>query len=193
MSHPYEKLVWVVCTALLGACAEAGPATVAPIDSSGPHDSPINDAATDAPATGSCMAAVTCQDAMALGNVSGDTGNDQLSTTGFQSAWIRVRVTEDDSNPFGVKLSITAKLTSPASTKFDLFMYVNSGNDVIECTKTSGTATTNGNTETLRIDWGEGTFSNGNDDSRNVSVEVRGPASGCSAAATWQLELDGDT
>lgn len=192
MSHPYEKLVWVTFAALESACAEAGPANSASIDAPGPHDSSTIDTPT-ADAASSCMTAVTCQDAMTLGNVSGDTGNDQLTTTGFQSAWIRVRVTENDSNPFGVKQSITAKLTSPASTKFDVFMYVNSGNDVIECSNSSGPGTTNGNTETLRIEWGEGTFSNGDDDSRNVSVEVRAPATGCSSSSTWQLELDGDT
>jgi hypothetical protein len=52
---------------------------------------------------------------------------------------------------------------------------------------------TSGTTESLEVDWGEtGTFANGDDDSRTVSIEIR-PKMGitCSPTATWQLTVNG--
>ncbi|MDB4955758.1 MAG: hypothetical protein JWO36_3327 [Myxococcales bacterium] len=130
---------------------------------------------------------------MDLGSISGDTGGAMVTASGYQAAWFRVRVTEDDSGVFGVKLSVTTRLTSPANSNYDVFVYVNTGSDVIECTTPSGTATTTGTTDALGLSWGEGTVANGNDDGRSVSIEVR-PISGmCSAAQPWQLVVVGNT
>ncbi|NVB81949.1 MAG: hypothetical protein HOV81_26445 [Kofleriaceae bacterium] len=138
-----------------------------------------------------CPSTDTCAAATMLGSVSGDTGNQKLTATGYRAAWYRVRVTEDDSSIGGAKLRVAAKLTSPAAVDFDVFVYVNTGSDVVECNAPTGSTTTNGNTDQVKVEWGEGTISNGNDDDRSVSIEVRPKSGQCMASYTWQLEVEG--
>ena len=80
---------------------------------------------TDAPPAASCTGTDTCQTATMLGTVSGDSGNMKLSAAGYQSAWYRVRVSEGNSDPFGLSLRFAAKVTSPANAMFDVYVYVN--------------------------------------------------------------------
>lgn len=89
---------------------------------------------------------------MMLGSVSGDSNNQKLTASGYQSAWYRVRVTEDDDAIGGVTLRVAAKLTSPASPMFDVLVYVNTGSDVFECATTTGTISTNGTTKQVRVE-----------------------------------------
>lgn len=139
-----------------------------------------------------CPSADTCTGAMMLGTVSGDTGNQKLTAMGYRAAWYRVRVSEDDSSIGGLTLRVAAKLTSPAAVDFDVFVYLNAGNDVIECSTTTGTVSTSGNVDTVKAEWGEGTFSNGSDDGRSVSIEVRPKSGQCMQQYTWQLEVEGN-
>lgn len=134
-----------------------------------------------------------CQSAMMLGTVSGDTGAATLSADGYQSAWFRVRVTEDYSDAPGLALRMAAKLTLPSTAQFDTFVYVNSASDTVECATTTGTVMMNGNVKEVRAEWGEGFIPNGADDSRDVTIEVR-PATGtsCSTSQSWHLELEGN-
>src|SRR3954462_1980149 len=121
-------------------------------------DAPVDGAAA------SCATADTCQGAMMLGTVSGDTGNAKLTASGYQSAWFRVRVTEDDSSVLGLTLRVGANLTSPPNVAFATFIYLNTGSDVVECSTMVGTTSVNGNTDTVHAEWGEGSISNGSDD-----------------------------
>jgi hypothetical protein len=182
----------------VAACAEAGKT------GSGTGDAGATDAraqvdapkATDAAIDGAssvCATASTCQTAMDLGSVSGDTGAVMRSASGYQSAWYKVRVTEDDSGVFGIKLSATIRLTSPAASNYDVFAYVNTGSDVVECTTSSGTLTTSGTNDSVYIIWGEGSVSNGSDDGRTVSIEVRPISGTCAPTDPWQLVVTGDT
>ncbi len=179
---------------LLGACAEATTAQpagnvdapVTPIDSR-----KLIDAAPDAPAS-VCQSSATCAAAMDLGTVSGDTGADMKSASGYQSAWYRLRVTENDSGVLGVPLRLTARLTSPAGTNYDVYLYVNTGSDVIECSTVAGSGTSTGTSDSASISWGEGTIANGVDDSRSVSIEVRPVSGPCTASQPYQLLLLGD-
>ncbi len=176
--------------ALVASCASAGDATpdARPIADAPRADAPPADAPVDM-----CPSAATCGTATMLGSVSGDTGNQTLTAMGHQAAWLRVRLTEDYNDVDGVAMSVSAKLTSPAGVDFDVFVYLNEGNDVVECSTTTGTTTTAGNVNTTRAVWGEGTFSNGSPDDRWVSIEIR-PISGvCAPAAMWQLEVVGNT
>jgi len=129
---------------------------------------------------------------MSLGSVSGDTGNAKLTAQGFKSAWYKVRVTEDDSAVPGLTLRVAARVTSPPGVTFHVATYVNTGSDVVECSTGSGTPTTSGMTEEIKLEWGEGVVPNGSDDGRDVSIEVKAPASGCSSSLMWQLEVEGD-
>jgi len=185
-----------VLAALCAACANAGK----PGSGGDPVDAPAvaidGKPAPDArppDAADACASGATCAGAMNLGSISGDTGSQKVTANGYQAGWFSVRVTEDDSSVFGTKLSMTARLTSPAASNYDVFVYFNSGNDSIECTNASASGTTTGTLDSARIEWGEGTVSNGDDDGRTVSVEVRPISGGCSSAAPWSLELQGDT
>lgn len=192
----FAKLAACVFVTAAG-CASAGSAgtTDASQDSSGGgklDGAVVVDAAIDG-ALPTCASTDMCQSAMMLGTVSGDSGNAKLTASGYRSAWYRVRVTEDNSSIAGLSLRVAAKLTSPAAPMFDVFVYLNAGSDQIECATTTGTVSTAGMTKSVRAEWGEGTISNGSDDGRNVSIEVR-PLSqtGCAATAMWQLEIEGN-
>ena len=195
--------------AILILIAGAGCATAAkdqpgggtPDAGKGDNPNPTPDAAlvdapmmmTDAPSGTTCASAMTCASATMLGSVSGDSGNVKLTASGHQSAWYRVRVTEDDSTPFGLSLRAGAKLTSPSGAQFDVFIYLNTGSDVVECNTTVGSATTAGATKTVHAEWGEsGTFSNGSDDGRNASIEIRPVSGTCAPNQMWQLEVEGN-
>ncbi len=179
--------------ALVASCASAGEVTP---DARPPADGPRTPEGPpiDAPPVNVCPSALTCQAPTMLGSVSGDTGNQMLTAMGHQSAWFRVRITEDYSDVDGVALSLTARLTSPPGVDFDVFVYLNQGNDAVECSTTSGTTTTSGNVNQTRAVWGEtGPFSNGSADDRWVSIEVRPISGTCSPSATWQLVVEGNT
>jgi hypothetical protein len=139
-----------------------------------------------------CDSAARCLTASMLGTVSGDTGNDKLSATGYLAAWFRVRVTEDDNGVGGASMRVAAKLTSPPGVSFDVFAYVNESSDMLDCQTSVGKISTNGAVEELRIEWGEGGIANGDIDSRNVSIEVRPASASCSAAQMWMLEVEGN-
>ena len=185
---PAALMAWM---ALVASCASAGEVTP---DARPPADGPrAPDAPPDAPPVNVCPSGVTCQTAMQLGSVSGDTQNQKLTAMGHQSAWFRVRVTEDYNNIFyGRTLRAAAKLTSPPGVDFDVFVYVNTGSDAIECSASVGAKTTNGNLEQTRAEWGEGGGPNGNDDDRWMSIEVRPISGTCAPGAMWQLEVEGN-
>jgi hypothetical protein len=189
---------------LLGACAQAtAPSGGSPADApsssnvDAPHGVPMDAphvAPMDAPMmTATCTTSATCATATALPAMGGDEdGGGSTSQSGYQAAWFSVRLSETDSGAFGDPMSISTTLTSPAGASFDLFVYVDTGNDDVDCTTPTGTVTTSGSTETSNIEWGEtGTFANDSDDSRTVSIEVR-PKTGdsCSSAATWSLSIE---
>lgn len=185
----------LLVASVLSACASADPGTA--VDASVGNNA---DASTQNPVdayvppsdvaqANTCASAMTCQGAMMLGTVSGDTGAATLSADGYQSAWYRVRVTEDYSEEVGLALRISAKLTG---TGFEAFVYVNAASDTIECSTTLGTVMQNGNMRETRAEWGEGFIPNGADDSRNVTIEVRPTGTSCSMSAGWQLQVEGN-
>ena len=173
--------------AMLTACASASTEAPGPPAADAPPQSidapPPIDAQVDL-----CPSTSTCQTGMMLGSVSGDTGSQMLMTTGYQSAWYRVRVPEDSS--LGIQLSLSVTLTSPPGLDFDVFLYVNEGQDLVECTTPTGTATTNGAAETVRRIWGD---TGGVSDSRTVSIEIRPISGTCAPAKMWQLQIVGNT
>jgi hypothetical protein len=176
---------------LVASCASAGEGTA---DARPAADGPSADSPPiDAPPVDMCPSAATCQTAIQLGSVSGDTQNQKLTAMGHQAAWFRVRVTEDYSNIlYGRSLRAAAKITSPPGVDFDVVLYVNSGADVIECSSTTGTKTTTGSVTQSRAQWGEGADPNGSDDDRWISIEVRPLSTACAPGAVWQLEVEGN-
>jgi hypothetical protein len=146
----------------------------------------------DGPPAATCTTSATCATATMLAGIGGDEdGASQSSASGYQAAWYSIRVSETDSGPLADPMSMQTTLTSPSSAMFDLFVYIDTGNDDVDCTTPTGSVTTNGTSETSSIEWGEtGTFANDSDDSRTVSIEVR-PKSGdaCSPSAPWSISI----
>jgi hypothetical protein len=193
-------VLFLALVSVVGACAEAGKPGGGPggtNDASTTPDgshSPADAAKPSDAASGVCSSNLTCQTAMDLGSVSGDTGNATVTANGYQAGWYKVRVTEDDSGVFGVEMTVTAALTSPGSSNYDVFTYINTGSDVIECNTPSGTASSSGTTDSSKLGWGEtGTLSNGANDDRTLTIEVRPISGTCSSAMPWQLVVTGDT
>lgn len=174
----------------LAACATAGPAGSQPADAAPVIDTfvPIDAPPADAP-NNSCVSAATCQTAQLLGAVSGDTNNDKLTSAGTQSAWFRVLVTEDEHGFGGVSLRVAARIVSPPGADFDVFVYLNPAQKVVECNNQFGQRTSG---DEVKAEWGESTFANNNDDGRDVSIEVRPVSGSCSGSQMWQLEVEGD-
>ena len=139
-----------------------------------------------------CASPNVCTGATDLGSVSGDTGADVKTAQGSGSQWFKVRVTEDDSSVFGLSLLAKAELTSPPGTNFDLFLYLPGGGSGQECSAVSQSSTSTG-ADTAKLEWGEGTISNGSNDDRTVTVEVRWVSGTCSPSAKWSLTVRGDT
>lgn len=179
----------------VSACASAGPVGEA-VDAQGTDSAIKRDAAIDSSGSdtlNTCPSAMTCATAMMLGTVSGDTNNGKLTASGYQSAWFRVRVTEDYHEFLGLTLRVASKLTFPPSVGFETYVYLNQGSDVAaECAIMTGTRSTVGNLQTVKAEWGEGGFSNGSNDSRNVTIEVRPVGSNCAMTEMWQLEVEGN-
>lgn len=144
--------------------------------------------------TTSCTSPNVCSGATDLGSVSGDTGADVKTASGSGSQWFTVRVTENDSSISALSLLVKAELTSPPGTNFDVFVYVAGGSSGQECSAVNSSSTNASGLDSATSEFGEsGVFSNGSDDSRTVSVEVRWVSGTCSAAAPWALTIRGDT
>lgn len=189
------------CLLALGlvGCATAGsPSNPMPDSSNQQHlDGPVQklDAAVqmDAPATATCNSGITCAQAMNIGQVDADQNSDTKTAMGYESAWFSVRANEGDSSVIAAGMKLTINLTSPAGENFDLYAYMNTGTDVVECSTVSGQSTSTTGTDQVQLRWGEsGTFSNGNDDSRTVSIEVRPVSGTCSASNQFTLVVYGD-
>jgi hypothetical protein len=152
----------------------------------------------DAPLGVSCDSANTCLAATALTSVSGDSGDSGtpvVQSSDYRSTWYSIRVSENDEDPFGVAMGIRVQLSSPPGSNFDLYVYVNKDSDVRSCTTpTASSAKPAGQLDNALVQWGEdGLFSNGVDDDRTVSIEVRAAAATtCDTTATWQLTVYGN-
>jgi hypothetical protein len=144
--------------------------------------------------TTSCATPNICSSATDLGSISGDTGADVKTASGTGSQWFKIRVTEDDSSVTGLSLLTRVELVSPPGANFDLFVYLAGGSSGQECATVKSSSTNASGLDTTSTEWGEsGLFSNGSDDSRTLSIEVRWVSGTCSAATPWSLTVRGDT
>src|SRR4051812_40408965 len=177
------------CTLAAGLMSDAGAPGTGSIGNA-PGDAAPGGGGGGASAT--CQSSDACTTAITLGTISGDTGNQTLTAQGSRAAWFRIRVTENEATIDGVPMHVLARLTPPAGESFDVRVYVNSDTDILECTNTSGVATTSGTVKQVRASWGEDVVTNAADDSRDVSIEVRPLSSTCAPAAKWQLVIEGN-
>jgi hypothetical protein len=139
-----------------------------------------------------CTSPNNCSGANNLGNIRGDKGADSKTAQGHTSQWFTVRVTEDDHSVDGSKLKVKATLTSPPGTNFDLYVYVPSG-DTLACAGVTAQSVLTTATDSASASFGEGgLFSNGSDDDRTVTVEVRHVSGTCDPSQKWSLTVAGN-
>jgi hypothetical protein len=177
---------------VLGACDGPIGGPKAPVDASPPPLDAAGEPPGDAALADSCHSNDRCINAATLGVVSGDTGHDTLAAKGSRAAWFRIRVTENDDSFAGVPLHVLARLTPPAGADFDVVLYVDPDSDVVECTNSFGTASASGNVKQVRASWGEDVVTDAENDSRDVSIEIRPKSTTCSDGAQWQLAIEGN-
>jgi hypothetical protein len=199
---------FVPTLALVSACATAGSDEIGgdsdahvgiePADAArepdAPPGAPDADTRPDASAGVACDTNVTCAGALTLAAISGDVGTGKQTAQGYQSAWYKLRLTEDEHGIFGRNLSVQVKLTSPPGNDFDVFLYLNQDSDVTqECSVQFGDRSSAGPVDSIHAEWGEGGgLASGGDDARTASIEIRHIAGVCSVAQVWQLEVEGN-
>ena len=137
-----------------------------------------------------CGLASTCGAPKTLGTVRGDTGNDVLALKGTGSEFIKVTVSEADSNLFTVPLSFTVTLSSPSSADFDLYVYPPGCDESAMYGESTNVGA--GVTDRVTAGWPDNL---GPDDSRDVIIQVRyNPASGGTCGLhPWTLGVAGNT
>jgi hypothetical protein len=140
-----------------------------------------------------CASPNACAGATAMGSVSGDTGAETARQTGSTSKWLKLRVREDDSAvTSGKKLKLTLTLTSPAGSNFDLRVYLPLDPTSEKCTGADRVTSASTGPDVAALEWGEGTFPNGADDSRTVTIEVLHVSGTCDPSKTWSLLAEGN-
>lgn len=177
-----------------GVCGGSGEELLdADAPDASPLDAPSLDArAPDAPQATGCSTTAVCATAPTLPPVSGDTGHAISTASGYQAAWYRIRVTEDNDDPIGRTVRVEARLTLPPEVAFEVVLYANVATDVVECATTIGTAATSANVKQVRAQWGDGVFGNNLNDGRYVSVEIRPVSGACAPDQPWQLAIEGN-
>jgi hypothetical protein len=146
-------------------------------DGSGPYD---------------CTTAITCQQAVSLGSVSGDEGSPVLTTSGEEPTWITFHVTENNRSVAGEEVSFTVTLTSPPDVDFDLYVYRGPDGGNTGCNGTGASSVTEA-VDSVHMEWGEGLVANGSDEDAWIAVEIRAKNGMCVPGAAWSLTADGDT
>ena len=168
--------------------------SAAPSPDAGANEDAGPDGGGDA-GVASCTSLNNCGAATDLGSVSGDTGADTKTAQGTGSEWLKVRVSESDSGLFGARMHAKVELQSPTGTNFDVFVYVAGKPMGQECSAVTASSTSTGGFDSASMSWGEsdGGFSNGSDDSRTVTVEVRHVSGTCAPDAKWTLTVRGNS
>jgi len=146
-------------------------------DGSGPYD---------------CTTAITCQQAVSLGSVSGDEGSPVLTTSGEEPTWVTFHVTENNRSVAGEEVSFTVTLQSPPDVDFDLYVYRGPDGGNTGCNGTGASSVTEA-VDSVHMEWGEGLVANGSDEDAWVAVEIRAKNGMCVPGAVWSLTADGDT
>jgi hypothetical protein len=140
-----------------------------------------------------CPKTNECQSASNLGTTSADSNDGSvLTASGGGQEFFLVRATEDNHSPIGEALELKATLTVPSGSDFDLYAYIDTDTDTSPCPLTATQASANGpgTAEEIIIMWGDGITGSGNNDSRNIVLEVR--FGGFSCEGEWSLSVLGN-
>lgn len=135
-----------------------------------------------------CASPHACTDSEELpGTLLGDVAYGSATAQGATSRWFRARLRET-AYAFDGAMRVSAELTSPPGTNFDLVVYMNKGADVVECGVVAGRSSTTG-VDRVVVTWGKDTPP-GFDDSRWVTFEVRHVSGACDGTP-WSLVIKG--
>ncbi|MEZ4224842.1 MAG: hypothetical protein R3B13_28070 [Polyangiaceae bacterium] len=143
--------------------------------------------------SGTCGAPNSCSTATPKGSLTGDEGPSTLTISGKGSTFITVRITEDNHSVIGEKEELKLSLSVPSGEDLDIYAYVNTSSDSSPCGLSAAGKSDSGGTganESFSVSWGEGTVASGNDDSRDVVIEVAHKSGSCDQQ--WTLLLTGD-
>lgn len=140
-----------------------------------------------------CPKTNACESASNLGTLSADTGDGTaLTASGGGQEFFILRATEDNHSVIGEALELRATLIVPPGSDFDLYAYIDTDTDTSPCplTPTQASANGPGTTEEIIVTWGDGITGSGDNDSRDVVIEVR--FGGFSCEGEWSLSVQGD-
>lgn len=136
-----------------------------------------------------CASPHACADAEELpGPILGDVAYGSAHAEGATSRWFRVRL-QESAYAFNGAMRVSAELTSPPGTNFDLTVFMNKGADVVECGVVAGRSSAPSGLDRVVVTWGTDTPA-GADDSRWVTLEVRHVSGACDGTP-WSLVVKG--
>lgn len=159
---------------------------------------------------GTCGDESTCQAPTETGEVDGDESSidNRLLFKGRGTTWIKVRVKESlPCNPGDLTtqvvrdMNLRVELASPIMENYDLYVYANLDQDVLECTTPTGESTNAdsfSDQDMVYFEWGEDGASlppselfcaAAVDDSRDVMIEIRAVEASC--VEFWTVEITG--
>lgn len=134
----------------------------------------------------------TCRQPRDLGAIAGDDGTASVTAQGRCGEWLRIRVTESYTGIVAGPMRLTATLVSGGSDDFDLVAYMNKDTDLLECTTaTDQSELPAGRSDVVKLLWGEEYTANSGDDSRTISLQVKGVGTDC-GTQPWTLLLQGN-
>ena len=172
---------WAVPDA--GSSSPSSPSSQ-PADSGAPKPTPI-------PAE-PCAASETCSAPTAIGTVSGDDGAGTITKQGSKSAWLAVRLTQDNQGWSYSSMKLRGSLINPPGASFEMHLYVDTTKDELQCAAPSFSAGLgSGATNQATLKWDTG-WLDYSDQSRTVIVEVRQTSGECRPNEKWSLLLEGN-
>lgn len=156
--------------------------------SSSSSGSSSTSSSTSSSSSGGCSytAPNTCETALELSEVAGDSGSDLRTVTGTTSKWFKVHIAE--ASNFDVDLSYTATIEPASGADFDLYIYDGDATN-INCFAAPHQA--NGVPEKYFAEWPDDF---GSEDGRWIVLEVRhAGGTGCGSEAKWTMKVQGNT
>lgn len=159
-------------------------------DPSSPSPKPPTTAGKDDEPPATIEPPNTCEGARDLGSIVGDGAGTPVSAQGTCTEWVRIHAIEKATGPITSAMKLTATLVSPLGANFDLRVFVNKDENVVECTtESASSALPAGRLDVVNLTWGDSWFS---DDSRTVSFEIRANSPEDCTKGSWALLIEGN-
>jgi hypothetical protein len=146
----------------------------------------------DTPTTPSAPT-TTCNKPHDLGSIAGDDDGSTVTAQGDCTEWVRIRALETKTGPLANPMKLTATLISPPGVDFNLYAYVDTDTDTLECTTvTEKSEAPASRSDVVHLQWGESWVANDSDDSRTVSLQIVAKDPASCGKGTWALLLEGN-